>query len=65
MTEDEIMQELRNIREEYAAEYDNDLQAMFEDAKKSEGTGGRRVVRGKPRRITPLEPDGDARRDFA
>jgi len=65
MTEDEIMQELRTIREEYAAEYDNDLQAMFEDAKKHEGAGDRRVVKGKPRRIAPLEPDAGTQRGLA
>jgi hypothetical protein len=61
MTEDEIMQELRAIREEYAAEHEYDLQSIFEDAKKHEGEGGRRVLRAQPKRISPMQPETGAR----
>jgi hypothetical protein len=61
MTEDEIMQELRALREEYAAEHEYDLGSIFEDAKKHEGEGGRRVLKAKPKRISPRHPETGAR----
>ncbi|HZF12610.1 MAG TPA: hypothetical protein VFE33_27790 [Thermoanaerobaculia bacterium] len=36
MTDDPIVQEVRRIREEYAAQFNYDLQAIFADLKRSE-----------------------------
>ena len=44
MVEDEIMQELRRVREEYAAKFNYDLTAMYHDLKKHEQEGGWELV---------------------
>lgn len=44
MVEDEIMQELRRVREEYAARFNYDLTAMYHDLKKREQEGGWKLV---------------------
>ena len=36
MSEDPIVQEVRRIRQEHAARFDYDLQAIFEDLKRTE-----------------------------
>lgn len=38
MSEDPIVQEVRRIREEHAARFDYDLEAIFDDLKRTEGT---------------------------
>lgn len=44
MVEDEIMQELRRVREECAAHFDYDLTAMCHDLKQREQGGGWKLV---------------------
>lgn len=53
MGEDEIIREVRAIREAYAERFGFDIQALFADAKAREGQGGRRVVRLEPRLLEP------------
>ena len=48
--DDEIISEIRRVREEYAKKFDNDLRLMFEDIKKREVESGREIVRLPPRR---------------
>lgn len=55
MPEDEIMKEVRAIRDAYAARFDHDLEALYQDAKRREGEGGRKVVHLQPKRLAPVE----------
>ncbi len=41
---DPIVEEVRRIRAEIAAEHGNDLHRIFEDARRRQGAEGRRVV---------------------
>ena len=41
---DEIIAEVRKIREEYAAEHNYDLDEIFEDLKREEASSSRRFV---------------------
>ena len=52
MEQDEIIREVRAIREAYAEEFGFDIRALFEDAKRHEGEDGREVVSLEPRRVT-------------
>ena len=45
-----MLQEVREIREAYAKQFDYDLQAIHRDLKQQEQTGGRKVVSFPPRR---------------
>lgn len=47
--EDEILTELRRIREEHAAEFDYDMDRIFEDWKRRESESGRTYVTLGPR----------------
>ena len=49
--QDEVIREVRAIREALAAEQGYDVRALFEVAKRREGEGGREVVRLEPRRV--------------
>jgi len=42
--EDPIVAEVRKARDDYAKQFDYDLDAIFRDLKKKEQQGGRRVV---------------------
>jgi hypothetical protein len=44
MWEDEIVEEIHQIREAYAKSFDYDLDAIFEDLRKKEAESGREVV---------------------
>lgn len=48
MTEDEVMREVRAIREAYAARFDFDPRALYEDAKRREAEEDREVVHLEP-----------------
>ena len=52
MWTDEIVEEVRKAREEYAAKFDYDLEAIYEDLKASESRVKAEVVS-----LTPKEPD--------
>lgn len=41
---DPIVEEIHRIREEYAASFNYDLEAMFRDAQKKQQEGGRKIV---------------------
>jgi hypothetical protein len=51
--QDEIITEMRAIREAYAERFGFDIRALWQDAKELEGEGGRQVIALEPRR-TPL-----------
>ncbi len=56
MSENEIMTELRAVREEYAKSFDYDLEAIFRDAqaKQLERTD-REVVHLEPKQVAPAD----------
>jgi hypothetical protein len=45
---DEIVEEVRRARDEYAAQFDYDLKRMFEDLKKREQEHPERLAKIKP-----------------
>ena len=47
-----INDEIRQIRHELAAQFDNDLEAILADIRKSEALDGRKYVTLAPRRIS-------------
>lgn len=53
---DSLVQEIRTIREEYARQFDFDLQAIHRDLKEQEKASGRQVVSLPPRRPKAARP---------
>lgn len=51
---DEIIKEVRAIREAYGERFDFDIEAIFRDAKEREGKSDRKVVSLEPRRLTKV-----------
>jgi len=49
MWEDEIVEETRRLREEYAAKFRYDLEAIYEDLKDKEKQSRRQVVSLQPK----------------
>ena len=52
---DPIVEEVRRHREAYAARFNYDLWAIYEDIKSREGQDGREVVRGVPRTVVQVK----------
>lgn len=52
MWTDEIVEETRRTREEYAARFNYDLEAIYEDLKRQEQQSKRKIVS-----LPPKEPD--------
>lgn len=50
MAQDEIIKEVRAIREAYGARHGFDIRALYNEAKQSEGKSGRPVIASRPRR---------------
>ena len=50
MTKDPIVEEVRKVREAYAAKFGFDLKAMAADLRRQQAEGSRKVVNLKPRR---------------
>ena len=50
MWQDEIVEEIHRIREEYAKSFNYDLDAIFADLQKKQAESGRKVVRLSPKR---------------
>ena len=50
MWKDEIVEEVRRIRHEHAARFNNDLDAIVADLKEKERKSGRKVVSLPPKR---------------
>ena len=51
MEQDEIIKEVRALREAYAERFGFDIQALYLDAKSREGRDGRKVVSLEPKRV--------------
>ncbi len=56
MCRDEVMDEIRKIREDYGKDFDYDLAAMYRDLKKKEKARGHKVVSLPARRIKQPRP---------
>lgn len=50
MWNDEIVEEVRNVRDEYAAQFNYDLEAIFKDIKQQEDKTDREVISLPPRK---------------
>ena len=50
MWQDEIVEEIHRIREEYAKSFNYDLDAIFADLQKKQAESGREVVKLSPKR---------------
>jgi hypothetical protein len=50
---DEVLEEVRKVREAYAARFGYDLAAIFRDLRERELASGREVVSLPPKRIVP------------
>jgi hypothetical protein len=48
MKDDPIVEEVRRVRDEHAARFNYDLNAIYRDLKEHERTSGRRYVRFEP-----------------
>jgi hypothetical protein len=59
---DDVLLEVRKIREAYAEQFGYDLQAIHRDLKALEQASGRRIVSLPPRRPKPVLPRPDSRR---
>jgi len=62
MWEDPIVQEVRREREKLSAQFDFDVDAIFEDLRKRQTTHGTRLIRPKKREDAehPAAPDRDS-----
>lgn len=54
MRQDNIINEIHQIRERYAKQFNFDLKAMCEDLREKQGKSGRVVVAFPPKRVQPL-----------
>ena len=57
MTNDPIVAEVRKAREEHAAKFNYDLDAIYCDLKEKERTSGRKYVRYQPRAANVQNPE--------
>jgi len=55
MWEDEIVEEVRKARDEYAAKFNHNLDAIYEDIKKQEKQTKHKVVSLPPKKVELLE----------
>lgn len=60
MQRDEIVDEVRAIREEYAARFNYDLRAICNDLKDKQANSGRQTVSLPPREASQSEPQTTA-----
>ena len=55
MWKDEIVEEVRKAREEYAAKFNHDIDAIYRDIKLREAESGREFVSFPPRKTQRVE----------
>lgn len=56
---DDVLLEVRTVREAYAKRFGYDLRAIHRDLKVQEQLGGRRLVSLSPRRPKPVPANGE------
>nr|VFJ73991.1 MAG: hypothetical protein BECKFW1821C_GA0114237_105620 [Candidatus Kentron sp. FW] len=54
MWKDPIIEEIHKIRDEHAARFNYDLEAIYQDLKRSEQESGRETVTFAPKRVQEL-----------
>ncbi|MEW6234448.1 MAG: hypothetical protein AB1656_03590 [Candidatus Omnitrophota bacterium] len=59
MWEDPIVKEIRKYREEYAAQFNYDLKAIYLDIKEKEKQSGRQIVFFPPKRMAPPRKESE------
>jgi hypothetical protein len=62
LTVDEVLLEVRKVREAYAKQFGYDLLAIHRDLKEQEQASGRRIVSLPPRRPQPAPAVGESTR---
>lgn len=55
MWNDEIVEEVRNVRNEYAAQFKYDLEAIFRDLKQQEEKSDREIITRPPKKPEVVE----------
>jgi hypothetical protein len=58
MWRDPIVEEIRQLRLQYAARFGHDLKAICQDLRERQKKSGRKVVTLPPRPARPLKTDG-------
>jgi transposase len=58
MWKDPIVEEVRKVRQEYAARFGDDLKAIYDDLKATERKGGRKIVSLPPKKLKSTEIPG-------
>jgi hypothetical protein len=58
MWRDPIVQEVRQLRQQYAARFNHDLKAICQDLRERQKKGGRKVVTLPPRPAQQFTTDG-------
>lgn len=64
MWKDPIVEAVRKIRDEHAAQFDYDLKAIYDDLKETEKQSGRKIVSLPPKRLKERQAEfvpGDSR----
>ena len=61
MWKDEIVEEVRRVRREYAARFDFDLEAIAEDLRRKDRESGREVVSLPPKLLRGPPGNGSTR----
>ena len=61
MVPDPIVEEIKRIREEYAARFNYDLEAIVRDVQRRQEDGNYQVVSRPPRRIKDAVAAGEAK----
>ena len=55
MWKDEIVEEVRKARDEFAAKFNYDMDAIYREIKKQEAKSTRKFVSFPPKRVTPTD----------
>ncbi|BDC48700.1 hypothetical protein F183_A10160 [Bryobacterales bacterium F-183] len=60
MEDNEILRELRQIRDDHAAKFNYNLKAIYGDIKRIEKESGRKFVSFRPRTIESMQTESDS-----
>ncbi len=63
--DDEIMAEVRRVRDEYAASFNYDLNLMYQDLKRIEKESGLEFITRSPRLVERVEAKQERRRKIS
>ena len=58
MWRDPIVEEIRQLRQQYAAQFNHDLKAICQDLRERQKKGGRKLVTLPPRPARQVKTDG-------